>query len=214
MRELLAHRLEGTIEVEAVIRYAIWAVVFVAAGTVLYAAALLLSHLAAFEVEMGLKSHGFTHILSVPLGFFCRYPSAKLRKVINVGAESTHNFLAHQLPDLAETLITPIMLLVVLLFFDWRLGLASLVPIFLALVTFSRMMSSAGQEFQKQYFANLDEMGAEAVEYVRGIPVVKTFGQSVYAFKRFYKSIINYRDMVYRYTLLWGNPMSLYQTVI
>ncbi|WP_156286349.1 ABC transporter ATP-binding protein [Oceanivirga salmonicida] len=192
------------------ITYAWYIFIYSILGIFIYLFALLLSHLAAFEVELGIKKTGFEKTMNMPLGFFNKYSSGQIRKIINDGAENTHSFLAHQLPDLAGTMITPVILIIMLFIFDWRLGLACLIPIILSFIIMSTMMTKQGMEFQKQYQEKLEEMSAESVEYVRAIPVVKTFGQSVKSFTRFYNSIQNYRDLVIVYTKLWTIPYSLY----
>lgn len=189
---------------------------FVAAisGVLFYFLALICSHLAAFRVEVGLQKVGMEKIRSLPLGFFDKHASGKIRKIINDGAGTTHNFLAHQLPDMAGSLVTPIILLILTFVVDWRMGLASLIPILMGFVTMSAMVNTKGKAFQKQYMDSLEEMSAESVEYVRGIPVVKTFGQSIFSFKKFYNSIIHYKDMVCDYTSLWRHPMSFYTVIM
>ena len=184
------------------------------AGVVVYFCALMSSHLAAFRVEVGLQKVGMKKIMSMPLGFFDQYSSGKMRKIVNDGAGTTHMFLAHQLPDMAGTVVSPIILLVLIFTVDWRMGLASLVPIVFGFITMKFMTSTKGKQFQKNYFDSLEEMSSESVEYVRGIPVVKTFGQSIFSFKRFYNSIIRYKEMVHAYTLLWRKPMSFYTIIM
>lgn len=183
-------------------------------GIVIYFLALLSSHLAAFRVEIGMQKVGMEKILSMPLGFFDQHSSGKIRKIVNDGAATTHSFLAHQLPDMAGSLVSPIILIVLIFTVDWRMGLASLVPIVLGFITMRFMMSAEGKKFQKMYYDSLEEMSSESVEYIRGIPVVKTFGQSIFSFKRFYNSIMKYKDMVHAYTLLWQKPMSFYSAVM
>lgn len=184
------------------------------AGVVIYFLALMSSHLAAFRVEVGMQKVGMQRIISMPLGFFDKHSSGKLRKIVNDGAGTTHSFLAHQLPDMAGSVISPLILLVMIFVFDWRMGLASLVPVILGFITMSFMMSAEGQRFQKLYYDSLEEMSAEAVEYIRGIPVVKTFGQSIFSFRRFHNSILRYKEMVLAYTLLWRGPMSFYTAIM
>ncbi len=183
-------------------------------GVVTYFLALMCSHLAAFRVEVGLQKIGMRKIVNMPLGFFDQNSSGKLRKIINDGAGTTHSFLAHQLPDLAGTILSPVILLILIFTMNWRLGVASLIPIVLGFITMIFMMTPKGKSFQKKYFDALEEMSSESVEYVRGIPVVKTFGQSIFSFKRFYNSIIRYKEMVHAYTLLWRSPMSFYTVIM
>ncbi|WP_347489068.1 ABC transporter ATP-binding protein [Desulfoscipio sp. XC116] len=183
-------------------------------GIVVYFCALMSSHLAAFRVEVGMQKAGMEKILSMPLGFFDRHSSGKIRKIVNDGAGTTHAFLAHQLPDMAGSIVSPIILIALIIIVEWRMGLASLVPIILGFITMKFMVSAEGKKFQKMYFDSLEEMSSESVEYIRGIPVVKTFGQTIFSFKRFYDSIIKYKDMVYAYTLLWRKPMSFYTAIM
>ncbi len=183
-------------------------------GVVLYFCALLSSHLAAFRVEVGMQKVGMEKILSMPLGFFDKHSSGKIRKIVNDGAGTTHTFLAHQLPDMAGSVVSPIILIALIFIVDWRMGLASLIPIILGFITMSFMVNSEGKKFQQMYYDSLEEMSSESVEYIRGIPVVKTFGQTIFSFKRFYDSIMKYKEMVHAYTLLWRKPMSFYTVIM
>ena len=201
-------------DVTAVSTYAWLAFTSAVAGIIVYFCALMSSHLAAFHVEVGLQKVGMKKIMSMPLGFFDKHSSGKMRKIVNDGAGTTHTFLAHQLPDMAGTIISPAILLVLIFTVDWRMGLASLVPIIMGFITMKFMTSTKGKQFQQKYYDSLEEMSAESVEYVRGIPVVKTFGQSIFSFKRFYNSIIRYKDMVHAYTVLWRVPMSFYTIIM
>lgn len=198
----------------SVVFYAVLAFLSAFLSVVLYFVALCVSHLAAFRVEVNIRRFAMRKIVSFPLGFFERNPSGKVRKVIDDNASITHEFLAHQLPDLAGTFLIPIFTLGLLFFFDWRFGLACLVPIFLAFGILSFMMGGRGKEFMKEYMNSLEEMNSEAVEYVRGIPVVKVFEQTIFSFKNFYKSIMDYKRMVLRFTLIWEKPMSSYVVLV
>ncbi|MCH4889073.1 ABC transporter ATP-binding protein [Acidaminobacter sp. JC074] len=211
IREILTNPSGGVANVS---NFAWLAFIAAIAGVVVYFLALMCSHLAAFRVEVGLQKVSMKKVLSMPLGFFDTHSSGKLRKIINDGAGTTHTFLAHQLPDMAATMISPIILLILIFTVEWKMGLASLVPIILGFITMKFMTSTKGKEFQNRYFDSLEEMSAESVEYVRGIPVVKTFGQSIFSFKRFYNSIIRYKEMVHAYTLLWRSPMSFYTIIM
>ncbi len=179
-----------------------------------YFFALMSSHLAAFRAEVGMRKTAMDRIINMPLGFFDRNQSGKMRKIIDDNASQTHTFLAHQMPDLSGTIIAPLIILVLMFLVDWRMGLISLIPIALGFVSMAFMMTTAGKAFQKEYMNKLEELSSEAVEYVRGIPVVKTFGQSVYSFKRFVTSITGYRDMAYAYTLMWRRPYAFYMIIM
>lgn len=180
----------------------------------LYFAALICSHLAAFRVESGIRKFGMKQALNMPLGFFLKHSSGKVRALIDDNASKTHTFLAHQMPDLMAGFVSPIILFILILLVDWRLGLVSLIPIVLGIIAISSAMSGKGNELREQYFNHLENMSSESVEYVRGIAVVKTFGQSVFSFKRFVNSIIQYRDMVYSLTLSWQKGMSFYSVIM
>ncbi len=204
----------SSISYDNVKHYALMVFVYSVLGLLVYFVALMLSHWAAFEVEIGLKKSGFEKVLKMPLGFFNVQSSGKIRKVINDGAAQTHTFVAHQTPDIAGTVITPLVILGIFFYFDWRLGIASLIPIILSFVVMSMMMSQEGQAFQNEYMDALEDMSNEAVEYVRAIPVVKTFGQSVKSFTRFYNAIENYKELVIAYTKMWTNPYSVYLVLV
>ncbi len=203
-----------SLSAELVQHDALMVFVFSVVGILAYFFALMISHWAAFEIEIGLKKEGFQRVMTMPLGFFNIQSSGKIRKVINDGAAQTHTFLAHQLPDMAGTIISPLLVFGIFFFFDWRLGLAALIPLLLAFVVLSMMMSKEGQAFQNEYMNALEDMSNEAVEYVRAIPVVKTFGQSVKSFTRFYNAIQNYRDLVIVYTKMWTKPYSGYLVLV
>lgn len=194
--------------------YAWWAMGTAVGGVVLYFLALTLSHFAAFRVEANMRRQAMKKIVQMPLGFFDGNTSGRIRKIIDDNASITHTFLAHQLPDLAGTILVPLTSLVLIFVFDWRLGLACLVPIIAAMAVMGFMMGTQGRYFMEMYMNSLEEMNTEAVEYVRGIPVVKVFQQTIFSFKNFHNSIIKYRDMVYKYTLMWEKPMTTYTVII
>ncbi|QLB12170.1 ATP-binding cassette subfamily B protein [Bisgaardia hudsonensis] len=181
---------------------------------ILYFLSLTCSHLAAFRVEVGMRKVGMRKIINMPLGFFDSRETGKIRKIIDDNTSQTHLFLAHQLPDLASSIISPIIILILMFVIDWKMGLISLIPILLGVITMSFMMTEEGENFRKKYMDHLENMSSEAVEYVRGMPVVKTFGQSVYAFTRFVDSIVKYKEIVSAYTIMWQKPMAFYMIVM
>ncbi len=203
--------LSGEVDSALVRRYAISAAVFAASGLIVYGGSLLLSHLFAFEVEKNIIKESFKKLMSKPLGFFTNRESGKLRGIIVDGAAETHSFLAHQLPDLAMTMVTPIILLIFFFFFDWRLGLVSAIPILIGLLLMSFMMTKKAKVNRDEYFLGLSNLSSEAVEYVRGIPVVKTFAQSVESFDRLYSLIINMKNTVMEMTMSYKNKMALFE---
>ena len=194
--------------------YAIAAFVVSVANVLLYFAALMLSHLSAFRIETNMRRTAMKRLMCVPLGFFDTQNTGRMRKIIDEDSSQTHTFVAHILPDVAGSVVAPIGIIVLLLAVDWQLGIAAMVPIVCAFGIMGYMMNPKNNDFQRMYLDAQEKMSAEAVEYVRGIPVVKVFQQTVFSFKRFHDSIINYRDLVIRYTLLWRTPMSAYTIAI
>ena len=195
-------------------RYGWMAVLFAAGSYLIYICALLCSHLAAFRVATNLRLAAVEHLAKLPLGFVERYGSGRLRKVIQESTGAAETYLAHQLPDQSGAIATPIGLLALLAIFDWRLGLLSLIPVVLAFAIMSAMTGKRMVEKMQQYGNALAAMSNEAVEYVRGIPVVKTFGQSVFSFKKFKAAIDEYEKWVIAYTKELRIPMLGYTTAI
>ena len=192
-----------------------WMVVlFAALAYLIYVGALLCSHLAAFRVATNLRLAVTEHLAKLPLGFTERYGSGRLRKVVEESTGAAETYLAHQLPDQYNAMATPVGLLVLLAVFDWRLGLLSLVPVALAFAVMATMTGARMAEKMRQYGNALAAMSNEAVEYVRGIPVVKTFGQSVFSFKKFKGTIDEYEKWVVAYTEELRLPMMFYTAAI
>ena len=194
--------------------YGWMAVLFAVLAYIIYIAALMCSHLSAFRVATNLRLEVSEHLATLPLGFTETFGSGKLRKIIHESTGAAETFLAHQLPDKYNAMATPIGLLVLLLVFDWRLGLLSLVPVALGFVIMSAMTGRRMADKMRQYGNALESMSNEAVEYVRGIPVVKTFGQSVFSFKKFKATIDEYEKWVIAYTKELRMPMMLYTAAI
>ncbi len=194
--------------------YGWMAVLFAALAYLIYVGALLCSHLAAFRVATNLRLAVTEHLAKLPLGFTERYGSGRLRKVVEESTGAAETYLAHQLPDQYNAMATPVGLLVLLAVFDWRLGLLSLVPVALAFAVMATMTGARMAEKMRQYGNALAAMSNEAVEYVRGIPVVKTFGQSVFSFKKFKGTIDEYEKWVVAYTEELRLPMMFYTAAI
>lgn len=197
--------------------YAIAALVVSVVNVVLYFLALIFSHLAAFRIETNMRRMAMQKLMRAPLGYFDAQDTGRMRKIIDEDSGQTHTFVAHILPDVAGSIVSPIGVIVLLIAVDWQLGLAALLPVFCALGIMSHMMNPKNEKnnkFQRMYLDAQEKMSAEAVEYVRGIPVVKVFQQTVFSFKRFYDSIITYRDLVTKYTLGCRTPMTFYTIAI
>lgn len=188
----------------------IWAVVFAFLSFLVYTGGLMCSHIAAFRIATNMRIDLAEHIAKLPLGFVDSFGSGRLRKIVNDSTGAAETYLAHRLPDKYAAIATPLGLLAMLLVFDWRLGLLSLVPVFIAFSIMSAMTGKRMAEKMKQYNNALENMSNEAVEYVRGIPVVKTFGQSVFSFKKFKGTIDEYAKWVIAYTKDMRVPMMFY----
>lgn len=190
------------------------AVLFSVLSVLVYIAGLMCSHIAAFRVASNIRKAAMQHIVKLPLGFAESFGSGKLRKIVNESSAATETYLAHRLPDKAGAIATPIGLLIILLVFDWRLGLLSLVPVVLGFLIMMKMTGKGMADKMKEYQNALDDMSNEAVEYVRGIPVVKTFGQTVFSFKKFKGSIDKYSKWAIAYTKELRLPMMFYTAAI
>ncbi len=201
-------------QAQNVTQYGWSAVWFAILSIVVYIAALMCSHISAFRVASNIRKELMRHITALPLGVTEKYGSGKLRRIVNTSSTATETYLAHRLPDKAGAIATPVGLLVLLLAFDWRLGLLSLVPVVLGFVIMMKMTGKNMEQKMKEYQNALADMSNEAVEYVRGIPVVKTFGQTIFSFKRFKGTIDNYEKWVIAYTKALRLPMMLYTTAV
>ena len=190
---------------------AVWTAV---ASILLYFAALMSTHIAAFRTARNIRRAAMTHVLKLPLGFFTGNQSGRLRKLIDDNAGLTEDLLAHKLPDLAATAVTPIAAIVVLFLFDWRMGLLCLLTMVLALLSMCMMMGGKNAGFFHRYQQEIERMSGEAVEYVRGIPVVKMFQQTVYSFKAFYAAIQDYSDLASQYAMSCRTGQTCFLTSI
>lgn len=203
MKEVLAAAPDYS-KAENLAKYGWSAVGFALLALLIYIGALMCSHIAAFHVQAVMRSKLMHHIITLPMGFMDEDGSGKIRKIVNDSSAATETYLAHQLPDKAAAIATPVGLIVLLMVFDWRLGLLSLIPAGLAFVCMGTMMGENMKKKMEEYQNVLEEMSSEAVEYVRGIPVVKTFGQS----------IKNYEKWTISYTKDLRIPMTFFTTLI
>lgn len=194
--------------------YGWMAVLFAVISVVVYICGLMCSHISAFRIAANMRRDCMKHIIKLPLGTAESVGSGKLRKIVTDSSAATETYLAHRLPDKAGAIVTPIGLLVLLFIFDWRLGILSLIPVALGFLIMAKMTGAGMQQKMKEYQDSLADMSNEAVEYVRGVPVVKTFGQTVFSFKRFKASIDNYEKWVIAYTKDLRMPMMFYTTAI
>lgn len=214
---ILKEVLETAPDFAAAIHIVPWgwrAVGFAVLSVLLYIAGLMCSHLAAFRIATNLRLALTEHIARLPLGQIQVSGSGKLRRTIADTAGAAETFLAHQLPDQYRAMATVAGLLVLLLAFDWRLGLLSLLPVALGFACMSAMTGKSMQEKMTEYQNALADMSNQAVEYVRGIPVVKTFGQTVFSFKKFKDTIDNYQRWTIAYTKQLRGPMTAYTLAV
>ena len=212
IRQLLV--LPEEVAADSVFSLAWWAFGTAAMAVLLYFLSLIFSHVTAFRVECSMRRSAVARLMRMPLGYFDTHTTGRIRKIIDEDSSQTHTFIAHLLPDLVGSILSPIGVLVLLFVVDWHLGLVCMIPILMAFATLAVMMNPRQQNFQREYLDAQERMSTEAVEYVRGVPVVKVFQQTVFSFKRFYDSIICYRDLVIKCTLRWRYPMSFYTAVI
>ncbi len=180
----------------------------------IYIAALLCTHIAAFRVQANMRSSLMRRIITLPLGVFDEDGTGKIRRIVNDSTAATETFIAHQLPDKAVAAVTPIGLLVLIFAFNWKIGLICMIPAVLGFLVMMSMMGKGMQEKMAQYQNALDTMSSEATEYVRGVPVVKTFGQTIHSFKRFKEAIDGFGKWTTDYTLILRWPMTGFMTCI
>ena len=189
-------------------RYAWIAVVFAAASILIYFIALNCTHLAAFRTATNMRKTAIHHIVTLPLGYFSQNASGRLRKIIDDNAGLTEGFLAHQLPDLTDAAVMPVAVIVLIFLFDWRLGICCLIPMGISVIFLKQMMGGDNAQFMGKYMTALETMNKEAVEYIRGIPVVKVFQQTIYSFKNFHAAIEEYEKFASGYALKCRIPLT------
>lgn len=195
-------------------KYGWHALIFAAGGILVYVMSLLCSHLSAFRIASNMRKEAMHHVMKLPMGYLSKEGSGKIRKIIDESSASTETYLAHQLPDMVQLVTTIVAAVVCLFIFNWKFGVASLIPLALAFVNMSKMMGKDLAISMKEYMDALEGMSNEAVEYIRGIPVVKTFQQTVFSFERFYKSIKNYEKFALGYTDKMRIPMTGFTTFV
>ena len=216
MRDVIsAVTAKETVNALALTHYGLWAVGSAAAGIILYYAALMVSHATAFTIQQNLSILMVETLAALPIGWHISHVSGKVRKVFEKNVNQLEMLIAHNLPDIAQNMVSPFAILALMLVFDWRLGLVSLLPLVLAFVLQMLLMRiSSNSGFMQKYEDALEQMNNAGTEYVRGISVIKTFNQSVYYFKNFYTSIMNYKDFVHKYSMSWENGYSIFLALI
>ena len=216
MRDVIsAIAAKEVVNAAALAHYGLWAVGAAAAGFVLYYAALMLSHATAFTIQENLSILMTETLADLPVGWHINHVSGKVRKVFEKNVNQLETLIAHNLPDIAQNAVSPFAILALMLVFDWRLGLISLLPLVLAFVLQAVLMQiSTNSGFMQKYEDALEQMNNAGTEYVRGISVIKTFNQSVYYFKNFYTSIMHYKEFVYKYSKSWENGYAIFLSLI
>ena len=197
-----------------IVRNGWMAVLFAVLAWLVYVGALVCSHGSAFRTAANMKKVLMRHIARLPIGFADEMGSGKVRRTVTEVTGSTETLLAHNLPDMAGAIAMPVCMVVMLFVYDWRYGVVCLIPIALSFAVMMRMAGPAMQEDMRLYQNALERMSNEAVEYVRGIPVVKTFGQTVFSFHRFKASIDDYCEFCMHYTRMMRSSMVGYTVLI
>ena len=216
MRDVIsAIAAKEAVNAAALAHYGLWAVGSAAVGFLLYYAALMLSHATAFTIQQNLSIRMTEALAELPVGWHVTHESGKVRKVFEKNINQLETMVAHNMPDIAQNMVSPFAILALMLVFDWRLGLISLLPLVLAFVLQALLMRiSTNSGFMQKYEDSLEQMNNAGTEYVRGISVIKTFNQSVYYFKNFYTSIMNYKEFVYKYSKSWENGYAIFLSLI
>ena len=216
MRDVIsAVAAKEAVNAAALARYGLWAVGAATAGFVLYYAALMLSHATAFTIQQNLSIRMAETLADLPIGWHITHVSGKVRKVFEKNVNQLETLIAHNMPDTAQNMVSPLAILALTLVFDWRLGLISLLPLVLAFVLQAVLMRiSTNSGFMQKYEDALEQMNNAGTEYVRGISVIKTFNQSVYYFKNFYTSIMHYKEFVLQYSMSWENGYAIFLSLI
>ena len=209
IRDILNAMIQGNISLASNSGHYAWlAVAFSLLSILLYFGALCCSHLAAFRTATNMKKEAMHHIVTLSLGYFSENASGRLRKIIDDNAGLTEGFLAHQLPDLTGAVVMPVAVIILIFVFDWRLGICCLVPLAVSVIFLKKMMGGDNADFMSGYMTALENMNKEAVEYVRGIPVVKVFQQTVYSFKNFHAAIEEYKKYASGYAICCRIPLT------
>ncbi|MCR5529066.1 MAG: ABC transporter ATP-binding protein/permease [Saccharofermentans sp.] len=211
--KIIGIAVEGT-DLERIESYAWGAVILTVSALLVYILALLCTHIAAFRVQANMRSDLMRKIIKLPLGIFDEDGTGKIRRTVSESTAATETYIAHNLADKTVAAVTPVGLIVLILAFDWKMGLICMIPAVIGFMCMITMMGKSMQEKMKEYQNALDTMSSEATEYVRGIPVVKTFGQTVHSFKRFKDSIDGYGKWTTAYTLQLRLPMIGFMTCI
>ena len=199
---------------KSIMYYGEIAVISSVLGIALYFVALSLAHISAFRVAKNLKSQAIDEVIDMPLGFFEMKSTGEIRKIIDENTILTEDFLAHKLPDFAATAIMPLIIVISFFFFDWRLGAACFIPLIISVICIKMMMGGENKFMMGKIMTLQEQMNKEAVEYVRGIPIIKVFQQTVFSFKKFHNTIMSYRDLVAGYAKACRMPKTIFGVML
>ena len=199
---------------KSIMHYGEIAVISSVLGIALYFVALSLAHISAFRVAKNLKLQAINKVIDMPLGFFEMKSTGEIRKIIDENTILTEDFLAHKLPDFAATAIMPLIIVISFFFFDWRLGAACFIPLIISVICIKMMMGGENKFMMGKIMTLQEQMNKEAVEYVRGIPIIKVFQQTVFSFKKFHNTIMSYRDLVAGYVKACRMPKTIFGVML
>ena len=199
---------------KSIMHYGEIAVISSVLGIALYFVALSLAHISAFRVAKNLKLQAINKVIDMPLGFFEMKSTGEIRKIIDENTILTEDFLAHKLPDFAATAIMPLIIVISFFFFDWRLGAVCFIPLIISVICIKMMMGGENKFMMGKIMTLQEQMNKEAVEYVRGIPIIKVFQQTVFSFKKFHNTIMSYRDLVAGYVKACRMPKTIFGVML
>lgn len=204
----------GALDLAAMKALGMQAVWYVCMGFGTYGMALLCSHISAYNTVARIRMQLIRHLGTLPLGYHILHPSGKQRKIIEKNTDNLEILIAHNIPDYVQSLVLPIAFLVFMFRYDWRLSLICLVPILIGFILLFSMLKGESSGFIEQVQKSGEDISNAATEYVRGIAVVKTFGQTASSFRRYQRSVKDYADFMTKYAFSMENAFSLYTTIV
>lgn len=204
----------GALDLAAMKALGMQAVWYVCMGFGTYGMALLCSHISAYNTVARIRMQLIRHLGTLPLGYHILHPSGKQRKIIEKNTDNLETLIAHNIPDYVQSLVLPIAFLVFMFRYDWRLSLICLVPILIGFILLFSMLKGESSGFIGQVQKSGEDISNAATEYVRGIAVVKTFGQTASSFRRYQRAVKDYADFMTKYAFSMENAFSLYTTIV
>lgn len=204
----------GALDLAAMKALGMQAVWYVCMGFGTYGMALLCSHISAYNTVARIRMQLIRHLGTLPLGYHILHPSGKQRKIIEKNTDNLEILIAHNIPDYVQSLVLPVAFLVFMFRYDWRLSLICLVPILIGFILLFSMLKGESSGFIGQVQKSGEDISNAATEYVRGIAVVKTFGQTASSFRRYQRAVKDYADFMTKYAFSMENAFSLYTTIV